>query len=100
MAYRAAAKEPSQTGGVEAGEGNDEEVPQRPYAKNMQKLQGCRQIRDRIRKEMWFMYRNAEIAFSELDFSGTGYVTESAFLNSNLVKNRIPFSEEKIKVFF
>jgi len=49
---------------------------------------------------MWYMYRNAEIAFSDLDFTGLGYVTETAFLESNLVKNRIPYSEEEIKAFF
>ena len=58
----------------------------------MSKLHGCRMIRDRVRKEMWCMYRNAEIAFTELDFSGLGYVTEKAFLNSYLVKNRIPYT--------
>lgn len=66
----------------------------------MQKLQGYRRIRDKIRKEMWYMYRSAENAFAELDFSGLGYVTEKAFLDSYLVKHRIPYSEEEIKMFF
>ena len=46
------------------------------------------------------MYRSAENAFADLDFTGLGYVTEKAFLESNLVKNRIPYTEEEIKSFF
>jgi hypothetical protein len=72
----------------------------RSYQKNMLKLQGSRRIRDKLRKEMWYMYRSAENAFAELDFTGLGYVTEKAFLESYLVKNRIPFTEEEIKLFF
>lgn len=49
---------------------------------------------------MWYMYRSAENAFGELDFSGLGYVTEKSFLTSNLVKHRIPYSEAEIKMFF
>ena len=49
---------------------------------------------------MWYMYRSAENAFAELDFSGLGYVTEKSFLTSNLVKHRIPYSEAEIKMFF
>lgn len=59
----------------------------------MTKLQGTRRIRDKIRKEMWYMYRSAENAFAELDFTGLGHVTEKAFLDSYVVKNRIPYSE-------
>lgn len=66
----------------------------------MEKLQSYRRIRDKIRKEMWYMYRNAENAFAELDFTGLGYVTEQSFLSSNLIKHRIPYSEAEIKLFF
>ena len=67
---------------------------------SMDKLKTYRRIRDKIRKEMWYMYRSAENAFAELDFSGLGYVTEKSFLTSNLVKHRIPYSEAEIKMFF
>ena len=67
---------------------------------SMEKLQSYRRIRDKIRKEMWYMYRNAENAFAELDFTGLGYVTEQSFLSSNLIKHRIPYSEAEIKLFF
>ena len=42
----------------------------------------CRNIRDRLRKELWYMFRGAEEAFGKLDFTGLGYVTEEAFLDS------------------
>jgi len=38
------------------------------------------------------MYANSEIAFSGLDFSGLGYVTKEAFLDSIIVKQKIPFT--------
>lgn len=46
------------------------------------------------------MYRNSEIAFGELDFDGKGYVTENAFLESNLIKQRIKYPQELIKLYF
>jgi hypothetical protein len=61
---------------------------------SIEKLQKCREIRDRLRKEIWYMYRNSEIAFGELDFDGKGYVTEKAFLESNILKTRIKYPEE------
>lgn len=60
----------------------------------------CRAIRDKLRKELWYMYRSAEQAYSSFDFTGLGYISEDVFLNSKIVKNRIPFSQEDIKVFF
>jgi hypothetical protein len=47
------------------------------------------------------MYRNAEVAFGALDFSGTGYITEQAFLDSMVVKNKMrQSSESEIKMYF
>jgi len=40
------------------------------------------------------MYRSSEAAYGELDFSGLGYISEKAFLESKVVQNRIPFSQE------
>lgn len=59
----------------------------------------CRQIRDRLRKELWYMYRSAEKAFGEIDFSGLGYISEQAFLSSQVVKMRMPFSEDEIILY-
>ena len=46
------------------------------------------------------MFRSAEVAYASFDFSGLGYITESVFLESKLVENRVPFSEKEIKIFF
>ena len=46
------------------------------------------------------MYRSAEKAYGDIDFSGLGYISETAFLDSKIVKMRVPFSEEEIKLFF
>ena len=46
------------------------------------------------------MYRQAEVAYSALDFSGLGYITMEAFLNCIIVKDRVPFSEEQIRLYF
>jgi len=46
------------------------------------------------------MYRNAEYAYNTLDFTGLGYITENDFMNNIIVKDRIPFTSDQIKVFF
>lgn len=46
------------------------------------------------------MYRSAEQAYGSFDFSGLGYITEQAFLDSKLVKNRVPYSNDEIRLFF
>ena len=46
------------------------------------------------------MYRNAEYAYNTLDFTGLGYITKNDFMNSIIVKDRIPFSSEQIEIFF
>lgn len=46
------------------------------------------------------MYSGAENAFGALDFNGKGFITEEAFLNSIFVKERQPFSQDEIKMFF
>jgi hypothetical protein len=47
-------------------------------------------VRDRLRKELVTMYRSAEVAFGALDFEGLGYITEKHFLESIVVRERIP----------
>ena len=46
------------------------------------------------------MFRSAEVAYAALDFTGLGYITDKAFLNSIIVKERVPFSTEQIKMYF
>lgn len=46
------------------------------------------------------MYRSAEIAFGALDFNGLGYITEKAFLESIVVRERIPNDISEIKQYF
>lgn len=58
-----------------------------------------REIRDKIRKELRYMFRSAEMAYASFDFTGLGYITEEAFLTHKFVKSRIPFTEEEIKLF-
>ena len=52
----------------------------------MEKQRLCRRIRDRLRKEFGAMYRAAENAYAALDFTGLGYITEEAFLDSVIVR--------------
>ena len=60
----------------------------------------CRAIRDKLRHEIKMMYGSSDHAFGALDFTGVGYVTEEAFLNSIFVKERQPYSIEQIRLFF
>jgi len=53
-----------------------------------------------LRKELWYMYRSADLAYASFDFSGLGYISEQAFLDHKIIKNRIPFSKDEIKLFF
>ncbi len=46
------------------------------------------------------MYRGAEQAYGGLDFTGLGYITEEAFLQSNVVQTRLPYTREEIQMFF
>lgn len=46
------------------------------------------------------MYRSAEVAFGALDFEGLGYITEKHFLESIVVRERIPNDVEQIKQYF
>ena len=46
------------------------------------------------------MFSSAEIAYGTIDFSGTGTITEEAFLDSIFVKERQPYSREQIQLFF
>jgi hypothetical protein len=46
------------------------------------------------------MYRSAELAYADLDFSGLGYISEQAFLECKVVQHRIPYSKEEIQMFF
>jgi len=49
---------------------------------------------------LWYMYRGAEQAYGSFDFSGLGYITEQVFLDSKVVKNRVPYSNDEIRLFF
>ena len=67
---------------------------------SIEKQSLVRAVRDRLRAELCNMFRSAEVAYASFDFSGLGYITESVFLESKLVENRVPFSEKEIKIFF
>jgi Ca2+-binding EF-hand superfamily protein len=45
------------------------------------------------------MYKNSDVAFGELDFSGLGYITEEAFIDSMPVK-RTPYKLADLKMYF
>jgi hypothetical protein len=40
------------------------------------------------------MYRSSEAAYAALDFNGKGYITMDEFLNSIVVKHRVPFTSD------
>ena len=42
------------------------------------------------------MFRYAELAYNELDFTGQGYITEQQFMNCIIVKDRIPYTNEQV----
>jgi Ca2+-binding EF-hand superfamily protein len=46
------------------------------------------------------MYGNAECAFNAMDFSGLGYVTKQAFLESIVIKEKVSFNLEQFQTFF
>lgn len=46
------------------------------------------------------MYSNAECAFNALDFSGLGFVTKQAFLESIIIKQKVHFTEDQFNAFF
>ena len=45
------------------------------------------------------MYRNAEYAYSSMDFTGLGYINEEAFLESKTIQ-KLPFSKDELRSFF
>lgn len=53
-------------------------------------------MRDKLRREFAVMYCNADVAYGALDFSGLGYITQDAFLNSIVVREKTKFSLEQI----
>lgn len=40
------------------------------------------------------MYKSTEAAYADLDFSGTGFISEQAFLECKVIKNRVSFTRE------
>ena len=47
----------------------------RPFYKNIKKMQLNREIRDALRNEFNKMYSSAENAYGALDFTGVGYIS-------------------------
>jgi hypothetical protein len=45
------------------------------------------------------MYRSAEIAFGDIDFSGLGYVSQKAFLSSKFV-NSLNLPNDRLQLYF
>ena len=60
----------------------------------------CRNIRDRLRKEFWAMFRNAEAAYAALDFTGLGYIPEETFLNCIIIRERVPYTVKELRMYF
>lgn len=46
------------------------------------------------------MYRCAENAYAALDKAGLGFVTKEAFMDSVVVKHRVPFTKEQLDLYF
>ena len=46
------------------------------------------------------MYGMAEKAFHALDFTGLGYITKESFLSSVVVKQKVPYTNEELDLFF
>lgn len=66
----------------------------------MEKTNLCRRIRDRLRFEFQQMYRCSENAYAAMDRVGDGYVTKEAFMNSAVVKHRLPFTKDQLELYF
>ena len=49
----------------------------------------------RLLKELRSLFKTAEIAFAQIDFSGKGYITEEDLLNT-LQNYKVPFTNEQI----
>ena len=60
----------------------------------------CRNIRDRLRKEFWAMFRNAESAYAALDFTGLGYIPEQTFFDCIIIRERVPYSVPELRMYF
>ena len=59
----------------------------------------CNKVKTSLRKELRNIYRGPEKAYSSMDFTGRGYITEEDFI-CNLVVKRIPFSKDDVKEYF
>lgn len=59
----------------------------------------CNKVKASLRKELRNVYRGPEKAYSSMDFTGRGYITEEDFIN-NLVLTRIPFTKDDVKEYF
>ena len=64
------------------------------YKRNMEKLNLVREIKDALKREFVKMYRSAEDAYSALDFTGAGSITEEAFMKSVVVANRLKYTRD------
>ena len=51
-----------------------------------------------LRRELRNLYRGPDKAYSSMDFTGIGYITESDFLKS-MVISRVPFTVDELKDF-
>jgi len=56
-------------------------------------------VKNSLRKELRNLYRGADKAYSSMDFSGIGFITETDFLNSMVIK-KIDYTSEELRDFF
>jgi hypothetical protein len=58
----------------------------------------CSKIKHYLKKSFKDLYRGSDKAYGSMDFTGKGYIDESAFLE-NLVITRIPFAREEVVMY-
>jgi hypothetical protein len=52
-----------------------------------------------LRKELRNIFRGPDKAYSSMDFTGRGYITEEDFISS-LVMKRIKFNSDDVREYF
>ena len=53
----------------------------------------------KIRKEMKNLFKTADIAFSEMDFNGKGFIEEDNFFHT-MLNYKLPYSREEVQALF
>lgn len=59
-----------------------------------------KQIKAQLTRGFFKMYSSAFHAFTALDYTGLGFVTKEAFVNSMLIKNHLRLTPKELEPFF